>query len=65
VDKAVEEGRTVSTAQPLSPKERVDELAIMLSGTVTEASRQSAQELLERSDTEEELTRGNRSGPTA
>ncbi|MGC9361108.1 MAG: DNA repair protein RecN [Anaerolineae bacterium] len=65
VDKALEEGRTVSTARTLSPEERVDELAVMLSGAVTEASRQSARELLERSGIKEELARENRSGSAA
>ncbi len=65
VDKALREGRTVSTARPLSTEERVDELAVMLAGAVTEASRQSARELLQRLDTEEEFARENRSGSAA
>lgn len=54
VDKALEHGRTVSTARPLSPAERIDELAVMLAGALTETSRQNAEELLQRSRTNEE-----------
>jgi len=46
VEKSVVGGRTVSTAKMLSPKERVDELALMLGGAITESTRRSARELL-------------------
>jgi DNA repair protein RecN (Recombination protein N) len=48
VTKEVIGGRTISTARLLSPAERVDELALMLGGAVTEATRRSAAELLQR-----------------
>ncbi len=41
-------GRAVSTVQILSDRERIDELALMLGGVITEATRQSAEELVER-----------------
>ena len=46
VAKDVVEGRTVSSVKVLSDGERVEELAVLLGGTVTDATRQSAQELL-------------------
>jgi len=55
VDKVLKGGRTISTARLLDPEERVNELAVMLSGAVTETSRQSARELLDRSHSGEEL----------
>lgn len=54
VDKAVVEGRTVSTVRLLTPDERVEELAVMLAGAATDASRQSARELLKRGSSNEE-----------
>jgi len=54
VDKAVVDGRTVSTVRALTPDERVEELAVMLAGAATEASRQSARELLRRGSDHEE-----------
>jgi len=54
VDKAVVAGRTVSTVRALAPEERIEELAVMLAGAATEASRQSARELLRRGPTNEE-----------
>ena len=48
VAKRVVGNRTVSSAQELSPDGRVEELAMMLGTTVTEATRRSAGELLER-----------------
>ncbi len=47
VDKRVVGERTVTAVQPLAGEERVEELASML-GTVTQVTRRSAQELLER-----------------
>ena len=41
-------GRTLSSARELTYDERVEELAIMLGGAVTEATRRSAEELLRR-----------------
>ncbi len=46
VVKQVVDGRTVSLAQMLSPEDRVEELAVMLGGGATEATRRSAEELL-------------------
>jgi len=46
VTKEVEEGRTVSRVCELTADERVDELAVMLGGRATEATRRSAAELL-------------------
>jgi len=48
VAKQLVDGRTVSTVAPLSQAERVDELAMMLGGAVTAATRSSAKELLQR-----------------
>ena len=48
VVKSVIGERTTSSAQALSPEERVEELALMLGGAVTEATRRSAEELLNR-----------------
>jgi DNA repair protein RecN (Recombination protein N) len=48
VTKEVVGGRTVSVARLLSPAERIEELAVMLSGGSTEATRRSAEELLRR-----------------
>ena len=48
VAKEVVGGRTISNAQVLSPEERLRELAAMLGGVVTDASLQSAEELLQR-----------------
>jgi DNA repair protein RecN (Recombination protein N) len=48
VVKNILDGRTISTTQELSPAERIDELATMLGGAVTEANRQSASELIRR-----------------
>ncbi len=53
VTKDVVGGRTVSTVQHLSPDERVEEIAVMLGGQATEATRRSAQELLSRPREEE------------
>lgn len=46
VRKEVSGGRTVTHAQPITGKQRIEELAQML-GTVTESTRQSAREILE------------------
>ena len=46
VAKEVAVGRTTSLAWPLSEEERVEELAVMLGGEATEATRRSADELL-------------------
>lgn len=46
VAKEVAAGRTTSLAWPLPEGERVEELAVMLGGEVTEATRRSADELL-------------------
>jgi DNA repair protein RecN (Recombination protein N) len=46
VEKAVEEGRTVSRVRELSPGERLEEIARMLSGHASEAALGHAQELL-------------------
>ena len=46
--KDVVDGRTVSLARKLSYPERVEELAILLGGAVTEATRRSAEELIRR-----------------
>jgi DNA repair protein RecN (Recombination protein N) len=47
VAKAVSKGMTTSTVVPLSPPERVDEVARMLSGDqVTDAARAAAEALL-------------------
>lgn len=49
VDKQVIEGdRTVSSVVELEPKERVEEIAVMLGGTPTELTLKSAQEMLDR-----------------
>jgi len=48
VVKSVVGERTTSSAQALSPEERIEELALMLGGAVTEATRRSAEELLKR-----------------
>lgn len=48
VTKEVEGERTVSHVTPLEPRDRVEELAVMLAGAATEASRRSARELLAR-----------------
>ena len=48
VVKNILDGRTVSTTQELSPVERIDELATLLGGAVTEANRRSAAELIRR-----------------
>jgi DNA repair protein RecN (Recombination protein N) len=53
VTKEVIEGRTVSLTRPLTYDERVRELAVMLGGSDTEATRKSAQELLGRHSTPE------------
>ncbi|NNE52682.1 MAG: DNA repair protein RecN [Sulfitobacter sp.] len=47
VEKGVEAGMTTSTVTPLSPPQRVDEVARMLSGdTITDAARAAAEALL-------------------
>ena len=47
VEKAVAKGMTTSTVVPLSPQERVDEVARMLAGdTITDAARAAAEALL-------------------
>ncbi|MBC7236241.1 MAG: DNA repair protein RecN [Chloroflexi bacterium] len=46
VTKEVVEGRTVSLIRPLTYEERIEELAVMLGGAATEATRESAAELL-------------------
>jgi DNA repair protein RecN (Recombination protein N) len=46
VVKGLLDGRTVSLARALPPEERVEELAVMLGGGATEATRRSAEELL-------------------
>ena len=46
VSKAEEGGRTLTTVRPVTGRERVEELARMLSGTVTDASLSHAEELL-------------------
>ncbi len=48
VAKGVAEGRTISMVSDLSPAERVEELATMLGGAATAATRRSAEELLRR-----------------
>jgi len=48
VTKEVAGGRTLSTVSRLTTEERVEELAILLGGQATEATRRSAQELLAR-----------------
>ncbi|NLG27612.1 MAG: DNA repair protein RecN [Chloroflexi bacterium] len=48
VAKTLANDRTVSVVTALTPDERVDELAMMLGGAVTEATRKSAEELLQR-----------------
>ena len=47
VSKAVTRGRTVSQVQELSRRERIEEIAILLGGSPSEANRQSAEELLQ------------------
>ena len=49
VEKAVEGGRTVSRVRLLSPHERLEEIARMLSGNTSEAALTHARELLEAS----------------
>jgi len=46
ISKTVVEGRTISEASLLSPEERIEELAVMLSGAATESTRRSAREML-------------------
>ena len=46
VTKEMSGGRTVSAAHALSHDERIEELAVMLGGAATEATRRSAEELL-------------------
>jgi len=48
VSKQVIGGRTLSRVQELSTAERIEELAVMLGGNLTEATRQSAAEMLQR-----------------
>ncbi len=48
VTKSVVGERTFSSAKTLSPEERVEELALMLGGAITEATRRNAEELLQR-----------------
>ncbi len=48
VTKDVVGGRTISTVSDLHAEERIEELAVMLGGRATEATRRSAQELLGR-----------------
>ncbi len=55
VTKEVIEGRTVSLTRPLTYDERVRELAVMLGGVDTEATRKSAIELLSRGATQEPI----------
>lgn len=50
VAKEVAQGRTVTRVTRLEPKARVEELARMLSGRVTETSLRHAEELLEQAD---------------
>lgn len=52
VAKQIAEGRTTSAVGPLSREERVAELAVMLGGALTESTRQSAEELLQRVEQE-------------
>ncbi len=47
VEKQVENGRTVSRVRLLSPEERLEEIARMLSGNTSEAAMRHARELLE------------------
>ncbi|WP_291426550.1 DNA repair protein RecN [Deinococcus sp.] len=47
VEKQVENGRTVSRVRLLSPEERLEEIARMLSGNTSEAAMSHARELLE------------------
>ena len=54
VAKDILDGRTVSTTQELSLAERVDELATMLGGAVTEANRRSAAELIQRAQSDKD-----------
>ncbi|WP_420596461.1 DNA repair protein RecN [Deinococcus sp.] len=51
VEKAVEGGRTVSRVRLLSPHERLEEIARMLSGNTSEAALTHARELLEAAPT--------------
>ena len=53
VAKEVADGRTASSARQLIPEERVEEIAVMLGGEATEATRRSAEELLKRSGEDE------------
>ncbi len=46
VTKDVVDGRTVSTVTNLAGRDRIEELAVMLGGQATDATRRSAQELL-------------------
>ncbi|MFH1086865.1 MAG: DNA repair protein RecN [Chloroflexota bacterium] len=46
VAKEVVDGRTLSDARPLARAERVEELAVLLSGAATETARRNAEELL-------------------
>jgi DNA repair protein RecN (Recombination protein N) len=57
VAKRVEDGRTLSTARPLSTTERVGELARMLAGTrVSPEAREHAEQLLRKSQSRKSLT---------
>jgi len=47
VSKEVSGSRTLSVLNQLSPQERIDELAVMIGGQVTDATRESATELLQ------------------
>jgi DNA repair protein RecN (Recombination protein N) len=55
VAKEVIEGRTISLTRPLTYDERVQELAVMLGGVDTEATRKSAIELLSRRSPQEPI----------
>ncbi len=51
--------RTFSSVRALSENERVEELAVMLGGAVTEATRRSADELLQRETKLAQVKKGN------
>jgi len=57
VVKNILDGRTISTAQELALDERIDELATMLGGAVTEANRRSASELIRRAQSTDDISK--------